>query len=486
MKRIISLLLVILLLGTALIGCKKDKEENPANSTPSGSSAEEEFFPVIEKQDAWNGKVFNIMYPMWSLYQRYYFALEQNGELINDANYERQMAIKDYLGVNIVGLPITAEGSTAPIHVVDNNIKKAAMSGEDPYQLVLTHCFVGVAGNIQSGNLLDFGSVKNLTLDQSYWRKDSMEDLSVKGKMYVGSGKFLLYDPCVTVFNKDMLANADTSFKVDDVYQLVRDKKWTIANLKTYASAISADANEGVEAGEGTYGYVCNNEWEISSFMAASNYFVASRDSKGTYVATAFTQTVHDIFVDVKSLFDAPYTYNYVNNSENISGNIVREGRSMFGVMGLMAAMDAISNSDYKIGILPVPATSEGLEVQTLDWAGFMVIPVSVLDPDLSGAVSELLCYYGEKLLYPAFYDKLLGTRTAENYADAEMLDIIFASMVSDPGLAFNATSDNLYQLFYMFSTLIGKNNSDVSSFMNTYVKGASKQLAKVTKVAKK
>ena len=67
MKRIISLLLVILLLGTVLIGCKKDKEEGPANSNPS-SGTEEEFFPVIEKQDAWNGKDFNIMYPMWSLY----------------------------------------------------------------------------------------------------------------------------------------------------------------------------------------------------------------------------------------------------------------------------------------------------------------------------------------------------------------------------------------------------------------------------------
>ena len=486
MKRIISLLLVILLLGTVLIGCKKDKEEGPANSNPS-SGTEEEFFPVIEKQDAWNGKDFNIMYPMWSLYERYYFALEQNGELINDANYERQTAIKDYLGVNIVGLPITAEGSKDAIHVVSDNLQKAAMSGDDPYQLALTHCYVGVAGNIQSGNLLDFGSVKNLTLDQDYWRKDSMESVSINGKMYVGSGKFLLYDPCVTVFNKDMLANADTSFKVDDVYQLVREKKWTIANMKTYASAISADANDGVEAGEGTYGFVCQKNWEMSSFMAANDYFVASRDQTGKYSATEFTQKIHDMYTSVKDLFEEPYTYyyGYTADSDYISSDIVREGRSMFGIMSLMVAMDAISNSDFKIGILPVPAVDEGLEVQTLDWGGFMVIPVSVLDPDLSGAVSELLCYYGEKLLYPAFYDKLLGTRTAENYADAEMLDIIFASMVTDPALAFLGTSDNLHHLFYMFSELIG-NNTEVSSFMNTYVRGASKQLAKVTTVKKK
>ena len=485
MKRIISLILVILLLATVLVGCKKDKEETPDETAATGSQTEEKFFPAIEKQDN-GGKDFNIMYPMWSLYERYYFATESNGELINDANFERQTEVNDYLGVNIVGLPVVAEGSKLAITVVSENLTKAAMSGDDPYQLALTHCFIGVASNIKSGNLIDFGSVKNIDLSQSYWRKSSMESLSIKGKMYVGSGKFLLYDPVITLFNKDMLNNADETFNADDLYQLVRDKKWTISALKTYASAVSTDGNADKEEGKGTYGYVCQNNWEPLSFMAASNYFVVSRDAQsGKYVANEFTQKVHDIFIDVKSLFDEKYTYHYPalsgGASEYTSSNMMRDGQAMFANMGLMVAIQAISNSDAKIGILPVPSRDEGQDTQTLDWGGFMVIPISVVDPDLSGAVSELLCYYGGELLYPAFYDKLLGTRTAENWADAEMLDIIFASMVSDPALAFNETSNDLYQLFYMFPTLISKNSTDVSSFMKTWTKGATKQLEKMT-----
>ena len=103
MKRIISLLLVILLIGTLLVGCKKDNEENiPTDTVASG---EVDDFPNIARQNN-GGKDFNILYPMWSLYERYYFALEANGELINDANFERQAAINEYLGINIVGLPI--------------------------------------------------------------------------------------------------------------------------------------------------------------------------------------------------------------------------------------------------------------------------------------------------------------------------------------------------------------------------------------------
>ena len=159
----------------------------------------------------------------------------------------------------------------------------------------------------------------------------------------------------------------------------------------------------------------------------------------------------------------------------------MRDGQAMFANMGLMVAIQAISNSDAKIGILPVPSRDEGQDTQTLDWAGYMVIPVSVLNTDLSGAVSELLCYYGGELLYPAFYDKLLGTRTAENWADAEMLDIIFASMVSDPALAFADGNTDLQNLFYTFSSLISKNSTDVSSYMKTWTKGATKQLEKMT-----
>ncbi len=454
------------------------------NISSGGSGAVTDNFPNIAKQDN-GGKDFNIMYPMWSLYEKYYFATEANGELINDVNFFRQTAINEHLGINIVGMPMVAEGGMDALHVVSDRIKKAAMSGDDPYQLALTHCYVGIASNIVGGYLLDFSSVNNMDFDRSYWRKDSMEPLAINGKMYLGSGKFLLYDPCVTLFNKDMLENADASFNVDDVYQLVRDKKWTIANMKTYASSVSTDANAGKPAGEGTYGYVCQNDWEVSSFMVASNYFVASKDAQsGKFICTPYSQRVYDIFDAIKELFDQPYTYHYPysSSSEYISSDMMRDGQAMFATMSLMTAMEAISSSDAKIGILPIPSVDEGQDIKTLDWGGFMVIPISVVNPELSGAVSELLCYYGEKILYPAFYDKLLGTRTAENYADAEMLDIIFASLVSDPALAFLECGSGLKIMFYMFSTLIDWNSTEVSSLMATYTRGVNKELECMTK----
>ena len=483
MKRIISLLLVILLLGTLLVGCKKDLVDNTdPQQTNEVASDNEEFndFPNIEKKDN-GGKDFTILYATRQLYQKYYFAIESNGELINDINFERQTLINDHLGINIVPMPIE------DIHEVGERLQMASKSGDVPYQLALTHSFVGVASNATSGNLHDFGQVQCLNLDADYWRKDSMKSIAIGGKMYLGSGRCMLYEPTVTLFNKDMINNADASFNADDLYQLVRDKKWTIDNLKYYAQAVSPEQNADVAVGEGVYGYVSYNDWEVCSFMAASNHFAVTRDQQsGKLVTTPFTQKLHDIFIEVKSLFDAPYTYWYSPNTPQSSANpssvVMQDGRAMFATVSIANAINVISNSESKIGILPNPAYAEGQDIKSLDWSGFVTIPISVKDIELSGAVVELLCYYGNKLVYPAFYDKLLGTRTAENWTDAEMLDFIFDSMVSDPGLTFIETSDDMYNMFYIFSKLISKNSTEVSSFVKSFEKGATKHLQKMEK----
>ena len=480
MKKIISLLLVILLLGTVLIGCRKDGGDNTdpeQTNEVATDSTEIDDFPNIEKEDN-GGRDFNILYIVRQLYQKYYFATEANGELINDVNFERQTLINDHLGVNIVTIPVDS------LDEMSEKLNMAASSGDDPYQLALTHSYIGVTTNATNGNFFDFGKVQCLNLDADYWRKDSMEAMAIGGKMYLGSGRCMLYEPTVTLFNKDMVNSADESFNADDLYQLVRDKKWTIDNLKYYAQAVSPDQNEHVEVGKGVYGYVCHNDWEVWSFMAASNHFVVTRDQQsGKLITTPFSQKLSDIFAEVKDLFDQKYTYWYAYGATtDAATTVMREGRTMFATVGIAGAISTISNSEYKIGILPTPAYAEGLDVKSLDCCGYVVIPVSVVDIELSGAVVELLCYYGSKLVYPAFYDKLLGTRTAENWADAEMLDIIFASMVSDPGLAFIESSTDMQQMFYIFPHLIGKGSADVSSYMKSFESQATKRLQKMDK----
>ena len=479
----IAALLALLLLCATLIGCaksEKDEEETTKKDktvSTDNSNDDKYKFPDIELIDH-GGIDFTIVYPAWSLYEKYYLAEETNGEAINDVNYERQLAINEHLGINILGLPLLAEGGKDAVHVLAEKVQTAVNSGEDSYQLALTHCFVGVLGLGLGGHLADFGEAPNVNLDADYWRGESMESIAINGKKFYGTGSFILYEPAVILFNKDMISEFP-DFNVDNLYQNVRDKVWTIELMKMYASSVSTDANENVSAGNGVYGFSCQMDWELCGFMAASNYFTASKETDGSFKLTPFSQKVDDLYIAVKDLMDAEYTYswNYSATSEEIGMKVMKEGRTMFYASGISPCINTIANSDVKIGILPYPSTEVGQEITTLDWAGFMTIPSSVKDFALSGAVSELLCYYGDMMTYPAFYDKLLGQRTAENMQDAEMLDIIFDSLVTDPGLTFIKDGGDLYQMFYMFPQLISKGSVEVSSHFARYLPSAQSEL---------
>ena len=108
------------------------------------------------------------------------------GNDLDDRLYERMMKIKDYLGVNI----IPEDGGTYTEYTA--NVKKACASGDNTYQLLMTHVYIEVATMITSGYFLNFQDLDSVNLDASYWNRGLMEDLSVNDAMYCGYNDFCL------------------------------------------------------------------------------------------------------------------------------------------------------------------------------------------------------------------------------------------------------------------------------------------------------
>ena len=476
LKGIISLLLAIFILGAVLVGCAKTEptgNETQANNNSVDTTEEVTDFPFnIPKQDNrdkdGNPKKFNILYTEWALVENYYLydPDKRAGELINDANFERQNAVNDYLGIEIVGV------KGGDIFQTADKVQTATLSGEDSYGIALTHCYAGLSNLALGQYLIDFGSIECINLDADYWRGDSMKSVAVNGKQYLGTGSFILYDPAVLLFNKTMMDNyGGEEFDSNTPYENVRNKMWTLDVMMGYASKVSTVENENVAEGEGTYGFAIELDWMLAGFMASGNHFTLQSNGQGGYVPTPHTQAVDDLYLKVKDLVDAEYTYgwDYSLDTHNKIVKLMDKGKTMFVTTSLSTCIDTIANSAVKLGILPYPSMNPGQEIKQLDWAGFMIIPKSVKNVELSGAVAELLCYYGDKLVYPAFYDELLGLRSADNMQDAEMLDVIFDSLVTDPGLTYVKIDQDMYDMFYMFPILIKEGSTLVSSHFARY-----------------
>ena len=95
------------------------------------------------------------------------------------------------------------------------------------------------------------------------------------------------------------------------------------------------------------------------------------------------------------------------------------------------------------------------------------------------GEVLELLGYYTSSVK-TAYYELQLGAKVSEAQEDADMLDIIWDSLVSDIGLVCCNCSGSMDSLVYMLPKMCENGSKNFSSYLRANKKSAQKALDKV------
>ena len=111
------------------------------------------------------------------------------------------------------------------------------------------------------------------------------------------------------------------------------------------------------------------------------------------------------------------------------------DGKAMYYLVPLSLA-SAFRSMDTDFGIVPLPKYDENQDDYiTLNWSGFMCVPMTAGDLEMVGNVVENLGWINDEIVVPAFYQILLGQKIARNDESAKMLDIIFEDSVYDLGV---------------------------------------------------
>lgn len=471
MKKLFSLLLALLLLSTALISCSNGDNLGSTSTDKQSVSADDKYADLPDIPVGQFEGEFNVLYPETQIYQNYYFAEDYTGSAVNDANYYRQIKIKEHLGVDLKFIPGGENKEIA------SKIATSAMSGDDSYQLALTHCYIGVLGMALGDYLLDYQDVQYVDLDAEWWNKSQMQQVNIEGSLYFGTNSYIFHEPNVILFNK-AIAEDYPDIGADALYAHVENKTWTLEQLKLYASRVTVDSNDESKPEEGTYGFTSQLDFELCAFMAVNDYYIVDPNGDGTYSLKKYNETIENLYTQIKNLVDQKYSYTWKWSKDQKDAIKIDTGRTFFTTASLPECITYTTQKDVSIGILPYPTLDEGKDYKMLDWAGFVVIPSSVTKPEVSGAVIELLAYYGEKDLKTEFYDILLGTRSAHNLKDSEMLDLIFDSLVCDPGMNFlNIETNEMAQIFYAIPRAIREGHAGLSSWFGTYYNTAKNSL---------
>ncbi|MBQ9781012.1 MAG: hypothetical protein IJW00_08715 [Clostridia bacterium] len=476
-KRLFSVLTALLLVASMLLGfvaCGEGEVDPVSTDAPStdgdqvDTEGETQYDPDIEVKNY--DADFNVVIG-GTFDKQYYFVEAGEGDAMSDSVYERQLKIKDHIGVDFV---LQDAGDWL---AYSGNVKRVVSSGGDDYQLVMTPVYQGITDLITSNSLYDFADLPTVNIEAPYWHSSLMEEIKVDDRYLLGYNDFCLsLVNCIT-FNKKLRED----YRLDNPYDLVRNKEWTLDTFFAMASTVSSNTGDAAWGPEDTFGLTGWGWVQLIDFVTASNLKIVDKDENGDfYVAYEDnSEKMLNLIDKIYKMYNAEWSWmweSYYDASDVVS---ITTGRALFYLTS-SPALIPLKGEDVDFGVLPYPMYDKNQEnYRTLNWNGMLGVPASIKNPEMVGDALELLNYYAEPVK-EAFYENLLGSKVAQSPDDVDMLDIIWDTQVSDVGIITCNSSQAMDNLVYMIPKMCENGNNNFASYMKANKRSAQRGLDKV------
>ena len=456
MKRKISFLLALGILLTTAFSCG-DTDSSTETTAQSTSADMEETTESVESLLGFpaednDGTTFTMLINTTKSFE--YVADEITGDVVNDAVYEKQKAVEDYLGISFEF--VQEDGNWNTRDTFNNLIISDVMAGTGDFDLVqgITVCTMPIS---VEGYFLDGKSLPYVQFDKPWWVADMYDRFSVAGKLYgfIGDASLSLYkDMTVIFFNKRIW----DEYNAPDPYELVRSGEWTLDKFIEVCSGMERDLNgDGkIEMGTDQLTYL----YEIvpsGTFQTSLQLDVVTLDDNGIPQYLGLTEK----FVDA---FDTMQNFLKQDGIEQASSIDDQSFKSMLAFSeGNVATMcNFLYSTEYlrdmvdDYGIVPMPKydESQGKYITQLGTSTAMLfVPITTKDAELTSKVMEALAYYTSELVVPKYYEVALKDKYARDNDIAEMLDIIRDGASFDFLFLYGTTLTNAPNNYFRFYT---------------------------------
>ena len=248
MKRTISLALVLMMLLGAFAGCGSDPAETTASAEVTDTTAAETETETLYEPDdlpadlRYDGETINTF--GWSGPAAIeFFAEEMNGELVNDAIYQRNLSVEERLGVQLEY--VLQPGAYNDRNTWANTVVNSVQAGDGAYDIASGYSMSGATLAFK-GVSINLNDLQYLNFDKPWWPASLQEEATCGGKLYFCSGDistYMIYYLYGTYFNKQLIIDHD----LENPYDLVREGTWTLDKMMEMSSGIYQDLN-----GDGT------------------------------------------------------------------------------------------------------------------------------------------------------------------------------------------------------------------------------------------
>ena len=489
--RVIAALLALLMLGASLISCAESLD-NPqttdeTNDTPPPAITEKESetlpsHNLPEELDYDQDEVLII-----SRYREGWtsgeIAVEKiTNEPVNDAVYERNLAVEEELNIKIVSQEEHNSDQSVLMTEIANNIK----SGAGDYDIVASACYVTV-NEALNGTFADLRQTKYMDFDKPYWSQGYNDVVEYRGAQYTATGSIVLSTfrfAFITTFNKRLFTEAQVTYP----YDAVRNGEWTLDYQASLVPLFHSD-NDGVpDDKEDVYGFVTTSYISVDPYWSSCDVPIIGKTSNGEYEMIFDSGKLFDVAEKVMALFydtdGSTYVYEHygLDDEQNDIRIMFSVGHAAMATLRILELESGdMRRMEDEFGVLPMPkydAAQKQYKTLLHDQFTVMAVPTTVTGDrlDQMSAVLECMASEGHKLVRPAYYESALRYKYMKDPESWEMMDIIIDNTYIDAGIIYTNALSSFHD---EFRQIMGRKENTVVSSYKTKYNQAKKQLEK-------
>ena len=445
MKRTLCLILAMLMCLSVLVACGTKSEEPAATTTAELTDASTEATTAAVTEEAepidpianrtledevpeynFNGAKFRTLV---QTEQAHDIAVEsQNGEMLNDAIYNRNLRIQERFNIVI-------ESTTGVRKDIEKAITASVASGDDTYELVLQQMFRSCSSAV-AGHFLDWHQIPHVDLSKPWYVSSVMEEGvgTINGKAYLAVSDILMsYVEKSAAMIYDQVAAAE--YGITNVYEVVMAGKWTHEQLNIWTQDIYQDLNNNAQKDDKDfYGLVYINSG--CPFLASAyGYGVRFVEMNGDNVQMVLNSERNiDVFDSIYTMLQKSGVYSF-NDDNTTPQTMMKNGQGVFATMQLVYAKDVLNNTEHDCGVIPLPKWNEEQEsYYSVADGGCNIIAVmtTVKNLEMVGAVTEALSAESWRSVMPVLRDVTLGVKMARDPQCLEMIELVLNSRYID------------------------------------------------------
>lgn len=459
-KRILtSVMLALLLLQTAACGdsgtTAVDTESNTADVQTAAVTEIPKLPDSVEPIDM-NGfelKIRHFSQEWLSWAKNTLEVAEQDGDLFNDAIYERNRTIEE-----LFNCTLTIEDT----YQIDTSmVQSEVMAGDSNYDVWYKYDIWALNA---LAYLIPWENLANVDLSQPWWNPMATDVFEIGGNHYAAAGNFslsVLSRASGFTFNKEIY----NSLGMDkSLYDIVNDNEWTIDKMYEICVAAQKDIDGNGQITDADQFGVNGSFKELYARLNyGSEISYISRDGDGYPVfsmpgdteAISKFQHIYDLFSDPRAFYATDRV-----NAESQGYGSFSGGKLLFLTDNLLG-LENKRNLDLEIGIVPCPKYDTAQErFYAPSFGAEVAVLLKTLPEDRwenVGTLMESLCYYSDTFVIPMYKEVLLKTKYARDTESEAMLDIIIDSVSFEFGL--NALQDTVANPLIIGAVVKGDGN---------------------------